>query len=46
MDQIKLKTLLENLINEIEANHNLTLDEIISKLSLEIKSQRLINDLN
>lgn len=46
MDQLKLKSLLESLINEIEENNSLTLDEIITKLSLEMQSQLLVKELN
>lgn len=46
MNQLKLKVLLENLINEIESNHNLSLEEIINKLSLEIETHMLVQELN
>ncbi|HZW67927.1 MAG TPA: hypothetical protein VFF20_04910 [Pseudogracilibacillus sp.] len=46
MEQTKLKSLLENLIKEIEKNSDLTIDEIIQKLSLEMQMNKLITDVN
>ncbi|HLS23565.1 MAG TPA: hypothetical protein VK037_06565 [Pseudogracilibacillus sp.] len=45
MEQIKLKYLLENLIKEIENNDYVTIDGIVNKLSLEIKTNILYKDL-
>lgn len=46
MEQTKLKSLLENAIKEIEKNSDITIDEIIHKLSLEIQTNKLITDVN
>lgn len=46
MNQVKLKILLENLIYEIEANNYLTVNEIVNKLTTEIQSHQLINEVN
>jgi len=45
MEQIKLKYLLENLIKEIENNDYVTIDGIVTKLSLEIKTNILYKEL-
>lgn len=45
MNQTKLKTLLENLLHEIENNHNLSIEEIINKLSLDIQSDLLVQEM-
>ena len=45
MEQIRLKYWLENLIKEIENNDYVTIDGIVNKLSLEIKTNILYKDL-
>lgn len=42
MVQIKLKILLENIINDIENNDQITIVDIINKMSVQIKNENLI----
>lgn len=46
MEQTKLKAFLENLINEIEDDRNLTIKDIIEKLSIDLEIRTFIEELN
>lgn len=46
MSQRKLKMLLTNILNEIENNENITIDDIIHKMTLEMENYLFLKELN